>query len=184
MASGPAQGEPDPRRWFPLRVDSMEEMGSNRSRDVLGWRGGHWPLCSGAAADTGLTPTPEAFLTLADDTMQWQPWSLEIADYEDEIAAFTRMLREHNPKMRVWADEINWLAPGQPPRLVMGDQGEPAQAKYSTRFFPPQYMAGVSCRLVVVVQRERRPMLGGGPLRRSHTPAGVVLVAVHVGRAG
>jgi len=83
-------------------------------------------------------PTPESapgsFLALVGDVMEWQPRPPEIADYEDEIAAFRRLLREYNPRMQVWADEMNWFAPGQPARADMGDQSELAQAKYLARF--------------------------------------------------
>ena len=89
---------------------------------------------------------PEAFLTLVGDTMEWQPRPAEIGDYEDEIAVFRRVLREYNPKMQVWADEMNWFAPGQPPRTDMGDQSELAQAKYLTRFFTLN--AWLGCRAV------------------------------------
>ena len=95
-------------------------------------------------------PTPEsapdAFLTLVEDTMQWKPRPPEVADYEDEIAAFRRVLREHNPRMEIWADEMNWFAPGQPPRADMGDQSELSQAKYLTRFFALN--AWLGCRAV------------------------------------
>jgi len=84
-------------------------------------------------------PTPEkapdSFLTLVGESMAWRPRPEGVRTYEDEIAAMRELLHQYNPRMQVWADEMNWFAPGEPPRTDLGDQGELAQAKHLARFF-------------------------------------------------
>ena len=84
-------------------------------------------------------PTPEAapptLLTEVDGKMDWRPRPPEIKNYEDEIAAYRKLLRGYNPNMEIWADEMNWFAPGEPAKPEMGDQSELAQAKHLARFF-------------------------------------------------
>ncbi|MBI5094288.1 MAG: discoidin domain-containing protein [Candidatus Hydrogenedentes bacterium] len=84
-------------------------------------------------------PTPEAappaFLTEVDGKMEWRPRPAEITDYESEIAAYRKLMRAHNAGAEVWADEMNWFAPGEPAKPDMGDQSELSQAKYLARFF-------------------------------------------------
>ena len=59
----------------------------------------------------------------------------EIKDYEDEIDALRELLHKYNPQMQVWADEMNWFAPGEPACAQNGDGSELSQAKYLARFF-------------------------------------------------
>lgn len=84
-------------------------------------------------------PTPESapdnFLVLVGENMEWRPRPEAIRTYEDEIAAMRELLHQYNPRMQIWADEMNWFAPGEPPRTDLGDQGELAQAKHLSRFF-------------------------------------------------
>ncbi len=84
-------------------------------------------------------PTPEGvpdnFLTLAGETMEWTPRPASIRTYEEEIAAMRELLHRYNPRMQVWADEMNWFAPGEPARTDMGDLSELAQAKHLARFY-------------------------------------------------
>ena len=84
-------------------------------------------------------PTPEAaadnFLTRVGDTFEWKPRPPEQRTYEDEVRALRRLVRRYNPKMQVWADEMNWMAPGQPASTANGDDSELSQAKYLARFF-------------------------------------------------
>ena len=84
-------------------------------------------------------PTPEAapanFLTEVDGKMDWRPRPVEITDYEHEIAAYRTLMRGFNPGAEVWADEMNWFAPGEPAKPDMGDQSELSQAKHLARFF-------------------------------------------------
>ena len=84
-------------------------------------------------------PTPEAapanFLTEVDGKMDWRPRPAEVTDYESEIAAYRTLMRKYNPNAEVWADEMNWFAPGEPAKPGMGDQSELSQAKHLARFF-------------------------------------------------
>ena len=84
-------------------------------------------------------PTPESaptqFLSETNGKMEWKPAPVEITNYEQEIAAFRTLLHRYNPNMQIWADEMNWFAPGEPPMPTMGDQSELTQAKYLARFF-------------------------------------------------
>ncbi len=84
-------------------------------------------------------PTPErapdSFLCAVGDHMEWRPRPEGIRTYEEEIAAMRRLLRRFNPKMQVWADEMNWFAPGEPPDAGQGDQSELTQAKHLARFY-------------------------------------------------
>ncbi len=84
-------------------------------------------------------PTPEAapthFLAEVQGKMDWTPRPAGVADYEQEIAAFKKLLRAYNPKMEVWADEMNWFAPGEPALTKLGDLSELTQAKHLARFF-------------------------------------------------
>jgi hypothetical protein len=84
-------------------------------------------------------PTPEAapdaFYTRVGDNMAWRPRPEGITGYEQEIAALRQLLHGYNPRMQVWADEMNWLAPGEPPRSDLGDQSELTQAKHLARFY-------------------------------------------------
>jgi hypothetical protein len=84
-------------------------------------------------------PTPEAapanFLTEVDGKMDWRSRPAEITDYESEIAAYRALMRKYNPNAEIWADEMNWLAPGEPAKPDMGDQSELSQAKHLARFF-------------------------------------------------
>lgn len=83
-------------------------------------------------------PTPEAapdnFLTLVGENMEWRARPEGVGDYEEEIAAFRRALRPYNPEMGIWADEMNWFAPGEPALPGQGDQSELTQAKHLARF--------------------------------------------------
>jgi hypothetical protein len=84
-------------------------------------------------------PTPEAapanLLTEVAGKLDWRPRPAEIRNYEDEIAAHLRLLRPYNPAIQIWADEMNWFAPGEPAKPDMGDQSELTQAKHLARFF-------------------------------------------------
>ena len=84
-------------------------------------------------------PTPEgvpdSFLTLVGENMDWRPRPAGIHDYETEVAALCQLLHRYNPKMQVWADEMNWFAPGEPPANDSGDQSELTQAKHLSRFY-------------------------------------------------
>jgi hypothetical protein len=83
--------------------------------------------------------TPEAapanFLTEVGDKMEWRPRPAEVTDYESEIASYRALMRRYNANAEVWADEMNWFAPGEPARPDMGDQSELSQAKHLARFF-------------------------------------------------
>lgn len=95
-------------------------------------------------------PTPEgvpaSFLARVDDHFDWRPRPDDIRSYEDEIAALQRLGRQYNPNMEVWADEMNWFAPGEPAMASQGDMGELTQAKYLARFFTLN--AWLGCRAV------------------------------------
>jgi hypothetical protein len=84
-------------------------------------------------------PTPEGvpthFLAQAEGKMVWKPRPAGITNYEAEIAAFKKLLRPYNPKMEIWADEMNWFAPGEPAQPKLGDLSELTQAKHLARFF-------------------------------------------------
>jgi hypothetical protein len=84
-------------------------------------------------------PTPEAapphFLTETNGMMEWKPRPAEISDYEEEIGAFRELLHQYNPKMEIWANEMNWMAPGEPFMKEFNDGSELSQAKYLARFF-------------------------------------------------
>jgi len=84
-------------------------------------------------------PTPEAapdaLHTRVGDSMEWRPRLEGITGYEQEIAALRQLLHRYNPRMQVWADEMNWFAPGDPPRSDLGDQSELTQAKHLARFY-------------------------------------------------
>lgn len=84
-------------------------------------------------------PTPEEappnFLTESNGMMEWKPRPAEISNYEEEIEALRKLLHRYNPKMEVWANEMNWMAPGEPFMNEFGDGSEISQAKYLARFF-------------------------------------------------
>ena len=84
-------------------------------------------------------PTPEAappnLLAEVDGKMDWRPRPPEIKDYEDEIAAYRKLLQTYNQDIQIWADEMNWFAPGEPAMPEMGDLSELTQAKHLARFF-------------------------------------------------
>jgi len=84
-------------------------------------------------------PTPEAappnFLTETNGMMEWKPRPAEITNYEEEIAAFRKLLDGYNPNMEIWANEMNWVAPGEPFMIEFSDGSELSQAKYLARFF-------------------------------------------------
>ena len=84
-------------------------------------------------------PTPEGvpdnYLALGGDHMDWRPKPADLRSYEDEIAALRSLLQRYNPRRQVWADEMNWFAPGEPPLPEMGDCGELTQAKHLARFY-------------------------------------------------
>jgi hypothetical protein len=84
-------------------------------------------------------PTPEEappnFLTETNGMMEWKPRPAEISNYEEEIAAFRKLLHQYNPKMEIWANEMNWMAPGEPFMKEFSDGSEISQAKYLARFF-------------------------------------------------
>ncbi len=84
-------------------------------------------------------PTPEgvpdAFLTQVGDNLEWKARPAGIPDYEAEITFLRRLLHRYNPAMQVWADEMNWFAPGEPPSTDNGDWSELTQAKHLSRFF-------------------------------------------------
>jgi len=71
-------------------------------------------------------PTPEGgapgFICDPGDggAFQSKPRPEGINTYEDEIAAFRTLVHKYNPKMEVWADEMNWFAPGEPPMPSLG----------------------------------------------------------------
>ena len=94
--------------------------------------------------------TPEAaashFLSAANGKMEWQPRPAEINDYEGELVALRHLLHKYNPKMQVWANEMNWCAPGEPASAPNGDGSELSQAKYLARFFATN--AAVDCGAV------------------------------------
>jgi hypothetical protein len=87
------------------------------------------------------SPTPEtvtdAFVTQVGDTMQNQPRPGHIKNYEDTIRACKDVFRPYKPNMPIWADEMNWFAPGYPPsgEFMFADHSELTQAKYLARFF-------------------------------------------------
>jgi hypothetical protein len=84
-------------------------------------------------------PTPEEappnFLTETNGMMEWKPRPQEISNYEEEIEAFRKLLHRYNPKMEIWANEMNWMAPGEPFMNEFNDASEISQAKYLARFF-------------------------------------------------
>ena len=84
-------------------------------------------------------PTPEAapsqFLTETNGMMEWKPRPTEITTYEEEIEAFRKLLHRYNPNMEIWANEMNWIAPGEPFMKEFNDGSELSQAKYLARFF-------------------------------------------------
>jgi hypothetical protein len=84
-------------------------------------------------------PTPEsappAMLCVKEGRQSWQPTPPEIRTYEAEVAAIRRTVRRFNPAIDIWADEMNWFAPGEPPMISWGDQSELTQAKYLARFY-------------------------------------------------
>jgi len=79
---------------------------------------------------------PNDFLTEVNGTIQWKPRPAKITNYEEEIEAYKEVFRRYNPNIKVWADEMNWFAPGQPPSsaFMFADQSELSQAKYLARF--------------------------------------------------
>jgi len=95
-------------------------------------------------------PTPEiaapTFLMDVNGTFEWKPKPAEINTYEDEIAAFRALVHKYNPKMEIWADEMNWFAPGEPAMPALGDLSELTQAKHLARFFALN--AWLGCRAV------------------------------------
>jgi hypothetical protein len=78
---------------------------------------------------------PDNFLTETKDKMEWKPRPVEISTYEEEITAYRELLNHYNSKMEIWADEMNWMAPGDPPMKEFQDNSELSQAKYLARFF-------------------------------------------------
>ncbi len=78
---------------------------------------------------------PSHFLTAVDGKMDWKPRPAEITDYEIEINAFRSLVRKYNPSLDVWANEMNWFAPGEPANPGMGDMSELSQAKHLARFY-------------------------------------------------
>ena len=86
------------------------------------------------------------FLSAVNGKMEWQPRPAEIKDYEGEIVVLRELLHKYNPQMQVWADEMNWFAPGEPASAQYGDGSELSQAKYLARFFAMN--AAVDCGAV------------------------------------
>lgn len=84
-------------------------------------------------------PTPEAapdnLLTQTGATMEWRPRPPQITNYITEIQAYRELFRSYGREVSVWANEMNWMAPGQPPMTQHGDASELYQAKYLARFF-------------------------------------------------
>ncbi len=78
---------------------------------------------------------PDNFLTRNGDAFEWLPRPESIRTYEEEIAAYRAVLREYGAGTSVWADEMNWFAPGEPPQPEQADLSELAQAKHLSRFF-------------------------------------------------
>jgi hypothetical protein len=78
---------------------------------------------------------PPNFLTESNGMMEWKPRPQGISNYEEEIVAFRKLLHQYNPKMEIWANEMNWMAPGEPFMNEFGDGSELSQAKYLARFF-------------------------------------------------
>ncbi len=78
---------------------------------------------------------PPNFLTETNGMMEWKPRPPEITNYEEEIEAFRKLLYPYNPKMEIWANEMNWMAPGEPFMNEFSDGSELSQAKYLARFF-------------------------------------------------
>lgn len=87
------------------------------------------------------SPTPETmdnnFITQVGDWMDSRPRPANIKTYEDLIHAYKEVFRPYKADMPIWADEMNWFAPGQPPsgQFMFADQSELTQAKYLARFF-------------------------------------------------
>jgi hypothetical protein len=83
--------------------------------------------------------TPEAVggysWTRANNHFELQPVPSEWTSYEDEVAAVRSLLDKYKPGMPVWANEVNWFAPGGPPTIEFGDLSELTQAKYIARLF-------------------------------------------------
>ena len=83
--------------------------------------------------------TPEAapanFLTETNGMMEWKPRPADISNYEEEIGAFRKLLYQYKPNMEIWANEMNWMAPGKPFMKEFNDDSELSQAKYLARFF-------------------------------------------------
>jgi hypothetical protein len=78
---------------------------------------------------------PPNFLTETNGMMEWKPRPAEISNYEEEIEAFRKLLHQYNPKMEIWANEMNWMAPGEPYMKDFSDGSEISQGKYLARFF-------------------------------------------------
>ena len=95
-------------------------------------------------------PTPElacpGYLIQVGDKFECKSKPAELVTYEDEIAAFRKLVHKYNPKMEIWADEMNWFAPGEPAKPELGDLSELTQAKYLARFFALN--AWLGCRAV------------------------------------
>jgi hypothetical protein len=111
---------------------------------------GAGPLVDALAFHPYGHPTPEGvpthFLTRVGDVFDWRPRPEGIRTYEEEIAAIRALAWQYSPKMEVWADEMNWFAPGEPAMPSMGDMSELTQAKYLARFFTLN--AWLGCRAV------------------------------------
>lgn len=78
---------------------------------------------------------PSSFLAEVGDKMEWKARPAEITDYDSEIAAFKDLVHKYNPKLNIWANEMNWFAPGEPANPGMGDTSELSQAKHLARFY-------------------------------------------------
>ena len=95
-------------------------------------------------------PTPElacpGYLIQVGEKFEFKSKPAELITYEDEIAAFRKLVHKYNPKMEIWADEMNWFAPGEPAKPDLGDLSELTQAKYLARFFALN--AWLGCRAV------------------------------------
>jgi hypothetical protein len=87
------------------------------------------------------SPTPETladdFITQVGERMENRPRPASIKTYEELIHAYKEVFRPYKADMPIWADEMNWFAPGQPPsgQFMFADQSELTQAKYLARFF-------------------------------------------------
>ncbi|MEI6915138.1 MAG: hypothetical protein WCL39_08420 [Armatimonadota bacterium] len=64
-------------------------------------------------------------------TSEWKPRPDYIKTYEQQIGEMRKLFAKWTPEVEVWADEMNWMAPGEPSdQAGFGDQSELNQAKH------------------------------------------------------